>query len=202
MSIQAVIFDLGGVLLRTEDKTPRTRLAESLGKTYKELDQVVFGSRSAELAAVGEMDVEEHWQELGRTLELSEEGMMEFQRAFWEGDRLDRELIDYLRSLRPHYTTALLSNAWSDLRSILEEWKITDAFDEIIISAEVGMAKPDTRIYELIVEKLGIQPEQGIFVDDFSKNVEAARAAGLHAIHFQNREQTLNELQELLSEQA
>jgi FMN phosphatase YigB (HAD superfamily) len=60
--------------------------------------------------------------------------------------------------LRPPITT-LLSNAWDNLRGVLEQdWRILDAFDQVIISAEVGLAKPDAPIYQLAVERLGVEP--------------------------------------------
>jgi HAD superfamily hydrolase (TIGR01509 family) len=56
--------------------------------------------------------------------------------------------------------------------------------DDILISAEVGLAKPDPRIYRLAAERLGVRPDEAVFVDDFAANVEGARAVGMRAIHF------------------
>ena len=108
-------------------------------------------------------------------------------------------LIDYIRALRPRYKTALLSNAWDDLRGVLvDEWGIADAFDELVISAEVGLAKPDARVYLLTLERLGVAPAEAVFVDDFLHNVEGAQAVGIHAIHFQDSNQARTELEALL----
>ncbi|MCI0519409.1 MAG: HAD-IA family hydrolase, partial [Chloroflexi bacterium] len=79
-------------------------------------------------------------------------------------------------------------------------WKFEDAFDFMIISAEVGLVKPDERIYRLTVDRLGMRPEECIFVDDFSRNVDAAREFGLHAIHFKTTEQAQAELFGLLAD--
>jgi epoxide hydrolase-like predicted phosphatase len=72
-------------------------------------------------------------------------------------------------------------------------------FDETVFSAEVGMAKPDARIYQLILNRLGVEPQEAVFVDDFIENVEGARHLGLHAIHFKNSPQALAALQEFFS---
>jgi putative hydrolase of the HAD superfamily len=107
--------------------------------------------------------------------------------------------VDFLRSLRPRYKTALLSNAWGNLREVLDrEWHVLDAFDQVIISAEVGLMKPDERIFSLALERLGVTPGEAVFVDDFAHNVEAARLVGLHAIHFRNAEQARAEVEQLL----
>lgn len=200
MSIKAVIFDLGGVLVRTEDREPRAALGRRFGLTYEQMDELVFGSETAIQASVGAIPEEQHWDSVCRGLGLGDGEVAGFRTAFWGGDVLDTSLVDYIRSLRPRYRTALLSNAWSGLRKDLEQrWGILDAFDEIFISAECGMAKPDPRIYAWVTEKLGIRPEEAVFVDDFLRNVEAARAAGLHAIHFQESAQARSELEALLS---
>ena len=199
MSIRAVIFDLGGVLLRTENRTPRENLATSLGLSYDELSQVIFNSESARLATVGKVTTKAHWERVQETLNLSPDEFSRVPTEFWGGDTLDEELVEYVRSLGDNYRTALLSNAWDDLRDMVESrWKIADVFDEIIISAEVGVAKPDPRIYQLTTQRLDVAPQESVFVDDFIENVEAARAEGLYAIHFQNVDQALAALSILL----
>jgi len=67
---------------------------------------------------------------------------------------------------------------------LTERWKIADAFDVLVISAEVGIAKPDALIFSLALERLGVSAEEAVFVDDFVENIEAARAYGLHTVHF------------------
>lgn len=201
MIIRAIIWDLGGVLVRTENYHPRQRLADGVGMTRLDLENLVFSGPSGGRAQRGEISVDEHWENIGRTLNLSPEELTAFQDAFWGGDRLDTALVDYIRSLRNSYHTALLSNAFSDLRdAITQHWKIEDAFDEIIISAEVGITKPDPRIYRLALDRLGVAPPEAVFIDDFLHNVEAAQAAGLHAIRFQNPEQARRDLEQILED--
>jgi epoxide hydrolase-like predicted phosphatase len=200
MPIQAVIFDLGGVLVRTEDRTPRTSLAERLGLTYIELGELVFDSQSSHQAMRGEITTEEHWDTVRKKLGLSKEEYPRVPLEFWGGDKLDEDLVNYLRGLRPQYKTALLSNAWDDLRQMIEEvWDFADAFDQIVISAEVGMVKPEPPIYEMVVADLDVKPGEAVFVDDFPENVAGAKAVGLEAIQFISPQQTLQDLEKLLN---
>jgi glucose-1-phosphatase len=200
MPIRAVIFDLGGVLVRTEDRQPRQQLASRLQMNYAELSDLVFENESARLATLGKVTASEHWETLRRVLDLTPEEFDRVRVGFWGGDSLDQELVDFIRSLRPAYKTALLSNAWDNLRRVLvEDWQIADAFDEIIISAEVGVAKPEEHIYEITLERLGVAPAEAVFVDDFIENVKAAQRVGLHAIHFKSSQQALSELRELVA---
>ena len=199
MSIRAVIFDLGGVLVRTENRAPREQLANSLGMTSEEISHVIFDSESARLATLGKITTQAHWENIRETLKLSLEEFSRVRVAFWSGDSLDENLVDYIRFLRPQYRTGLLSNAWDNLREIIESrWKISDAFDEIIISSEVGVAKPDPRIYHMTLKRLEVAPQEAVFVDDFIENVEAACSAGLYGIHFVKPEQVVSELSKLL----
>jgi epoxide hydrolase-like predicted phosphatase len=201
MSIRAVIFDLGGVLVRTADPAPRARLAQSLGMTPSELSRIIYDSETARQATLGAITTQEHWEAVRRRLGLSTEELLNVPVEFWGGDTLDEALVNFLRSLRPCYKTALLSNAWDDLRGVVEgSWKIADAFDEIIISAEVGLAKPDPRIYRLALARLDVEPEAAVFVDDFEENVAGARAVGMQAIQFRSPEQALMELNRVLDQ--
>ena len=194
--ITTIIFDMGGVLLRTEDREPRTRLAQRLGMTYQELETRVYGSREA---MKGEISAEDHKHSVLDELGLSEEDFSQFGDEFWGGDRMDTQLVDFIRGLRGDYTTALLSNAWDDLRPLLVDlWQIADAFEHIFISAEMGLVKPDPAIYQAVVSELQKDPSEILFVDDFIENVQAARDQGWHAIHFRSREGALAELAEYL----
>ncbi len=201
MSIKAVIFDMGGVLVRTEDRAPRAALGLRFGKSYNELEQIVFANKSSGRASRGEIGAREHMLYVMRTLNLPEtdEAIDNFVDEFFLGDEVDREMINYIQSLRPRYKTVMLSNAWNNLRKVLvNRWKIAPAFDEIFISAEMGLAKPDPKIFEMVLTKLGVAPEECVFVDDFIQNIEAARKLGMHAIHFQDVDVVIGELRKFL----
>jgi len=194
-SIKAVIWDMGGVLLRTEDQAPRAQLAQRFGFTYDELSHLVFESEAAEQATLGKITDVEMWRRVATGLGATTNEVTDFATQFFAGDRLDLELVDFIRSLRPRYRTGLLSNAWPNARRMLtEQYVCLDAFDVAVISAEVGMAKPDQRIFHLAVDRLGVQPEEAVFIDDISVNVEGARATGLKGVQFRTRNQALQEL--------
>ncbi len=201
MTIRAVIWDMGGVILRTEDHTLRMELAGRFGLDREALERIVFDGEMSERATLGQIGVDELWQDICMRLKVPPERLPELQQGFWGGDRLDTALVDYIRSLRPKYRTGLLSNAWSDLRQVLQErFHILDAFDAVIISAEAGLMKPDPRIYQLAVERLGVAPSEAVFIDDFPMNVRAARESGLYAIRFRDPAQARGELEQLLAD--
>jgi epoxide hydrolase-like predicted phosphatase len=152
------------------DETPRQQLAERYGIQLQRISSLIFDTEASIQAALGEITMEHHWHAI-------------------------HELVDYLPSLRERYTLGLLSNANDDLRPMLiERWQIAGLFDDMIISAEVGLMKPDRRIYELAVNRLGVQPDEAVFIDDLPVNVEGARIAGLQAIQYLNNQQVITEL--------
>lgn len=93
------------------------------------------------------------------------------------------ENIATVRALRPPYRLAILSNADLTLRArIAERLGIGELFDDIVCSAEVGLATPDPAIYALVCARLDLPPAACVFVDDREPNVRAAEAHGLRGI--------------------
>ncbi len=200
MMIKAVIFDLGGVLLRTEDFTPREVLAERLNMDRHELEELIFGGDSGGKAQRGEISVQQHWEHVRYLLGISPDEFKAILDEFFYTDKLDESLVEYVRTLHKAYKTALLSNSADDLRQrIAEKWHFEDAFDLMIISAEVGVAKPDPKIFRIALEQLTIPADETVFVDDFQRNVEAAKEMGIHAIRFIDAQQIREELDQLLN---
>jgi len=87
-----------------------------------------------------------------------------------------------VRSLRPRYGLSVLSNADLSLRARLERDDLAALFDDVVISAEVGLAKPEAAVFHLAAERLGVAVAECVFVDDGDRNVEAARDVGMRAV--------------------
>ena len=199
MTIHAIIWDIGGVLERTEDPAPRENLAKRLGIETRDLAHLIFGHTDNFRVQRGEISLEDHWKNVGDHLGLSEKDLPGIIEEFFAGDRLDTDLVEYIRELKHGHCTAVLSNYVSTLRyKITEVWQIDDAFNHLIISSEVGYMKPHPEIYSLALEMLGYAPEETVFIDDFVENIEGAGEVGIHGILFQNPEQVKAELNELI----
>lgn len=186
VSIQGLIFDFGGVLLdmrwdaaallEREHNLREMLIAESLyGESgpWREISRG-RGDREAWLA-------EAHTaleQDAGRPLPP-------LHQHWREQMQLILPNITLIRDLRTRYRTAVLSNADSTLRDRLQDtYAIDDLFDDIVCSADVGMAKPEPGIYALAARRLGLPPEECVFIDDVERNLVPAREAGMQAVHF------------------
>ena len=198
MTVKAVYFDLGGVIVRTEFQSPREHLAERVGMTYEELVTLVFESKSSREASIGNISEDDHWKWVARALHRPLKERDALHKEFFDGDIIDRELVNYIRSLKPRYGTGLISNAWDGLRPYMQREKFADAFDTLIISAEVGVMKPGAEIFQHALEQLEVKPKEAVFVDDFPENITGCEAVGMHGILFKSTEQVLKDLKKLL----
>ncbi len=182
--IKVIIFDIGGVLIRTEDYSHRRAWERKLGLADWESEQIVFNSEMGTKAQSGGITDAELWAWVGKRLNLGDR-LGAFRQGFWAGDVLDVKLVDFIRRLHRKYQTAVISNATDALQySLGEQHKIADAFDLIVGSAEEKIMKPDPIIYQRTLARLGREPHEAVFIDDFAHNIVAARDVGMHAIHF------------------
>ena len=198
MTIRAVFFDLGGVIVRTEYQAPRQQLAERLGMEYDDLNKIVFDSETGLQATTGALTSQQHWEAVIKRLKRSPEELASIRDAFFAGDIIDRDILNFLRSIRGSHKTGLISNAWSDLRDYLVREKMIDAFDHIIISSEVGVAKPEAGIFQMALKQASVRPDEAVFVDDFYVNIEGCEKVGMKGIHFKDAESALQQLKQLL----
>jgi putative hydrolase of the HAD superfamily len=109
-------------------------------------------------------------------------------------------LVDYLKTLRPTYKTALLSNVGTDtmetLFSLEEQQQL---FDTVFLSYQEGVAKPSREAYELVAERLGLQPDECVMIDDLEQNVEGAKLAGMSGVQHVTNQQTIETIDSMLN---
>ncbi|MBC7265013.1 MAG: HAD family phosphatase [Chloroflexi bacterium] len=199
--IKAIVFDFGGVLIRTQDYTARRQWEMRLGLPEGGLAAAVFASEAGALAELGRISNAERWRRVGETLGLnSPNEVAQLQRDFFSGDAVNQELISLIHRLRGRYKTALLSNAPMELAQELANFGLNACFDEVVISAVVGLAKPDPAIYRLMLARLGVAAAEAVFIDDMQVNVDAATALGIVGIHYRDNATLYRDLSRVLGE--
>ena len=200
MTIRAIVFDIGGVL----EITPETGWQEKWEKRLSFQSGGLKGLLSGDVwknGALQEYPEEELYKSLIRIPGMDQEQAEAFLHDFWAWylGELNVELATYFGNLRPRYQTAMLSNSFTGARQREEDrYRFSELTDFIIYSHEVGLAKPDRRIYELTCERLGVQPEEVIFLDDHESCLAGARELGMHAILFQDTTQAIADIQAVL----
>jgi HAD superfamily hydrolase (TIGR01509 family) len=178
MGIQAVIFDLGGVMFTLGEAAYRRAVAQRLG-----LGEQLPENYEAHVPALqrGEIEERQVWQAIsGRWIEQT----TAFDDA-WEANFLpDPAMFALAAELRERgLKTAVLSNTQASHVAIMRRNRWFDAFSPVLMSCEVGCRKPEEAIFRLALEQLGLPGSKVAFVDDVVAYVEAARTAGIHGIH-------------------
>jgi len=197
--IKAVIWDLGGVIVRTMDTSFREKWEDRLNLQPGELHDIVFDGSAGRSASVGEVGPDEVWDGIAVRFDLSHDECANLQEDFWRGDSVDHHLVSFIDQIHQGYKSGLISNAWLSLRSLIEvEWKIDYLFDDVLISAEMGVTKPDPAIYNRSLANLDVNPKNAIFVDDFKVNIHAAESLGMKTVWFQSTSQTIEAVESLL----
>src|SRR5579859_5630784 len=200
MIIQAVVFDIGGVLEVTPDLGVTGMWESRLGLGPGELNKRMYDVwRGGSIGTISERDVH---QAATQILGLDNRQLTEFMAGIWREylGTANTELIEYARRLRPRYRRGILSNSFVGAREREQAaYGFEDLVEEIVYSHEAGMSKPDPRIYALVCTRLHVRPEETVFLDDADQCVAGAREAGLHAIHYQDNAQAIEEIGKLLT---
>jgi len=198
MPIKAILFDLEGVLMRTRDKDFPMSLAKALNAPYKAVYDFFHGEMNDKVDR-GDISQDEFDRTLIETLNLGKESIPIIRQVIDEECFIDRQIVDKILELKPNHKIGLLSNYSKMMRDKIEnDWDIKHLFDDIIISFEVGLIKPDPAIFALALSRLGATREESVIIDDRMKNIKGAREFGMHAIHYQNDGKDLDTLDQLI----
>jgi putative hydrolase of the HAD superfamily len=116
----------------------------------------------------------------------------------------NQPVIDFIASLRPTYKVGMLSNvsSWKQLDARFEPNELLELFDDVVASGDFMMEKPDPAIYQLAADRLGVDPQECLFVDDIERFCVAAEQAGMTALHCEDIETTITAIQKILKEKS
>ncbi len=194
MSIKAVIFDVGGVLIETVDTSRQQVWERRLGLPLDSLARAIYTLPMSMRANVGQATLAEVWAEVAQRFDLTAAEIVQFEDDFWSGGVWNTALIDFARSLKPRCKTGVISNAWPGTREAIAGYVNADVFDVILYSAEEGLAKPNRRIFDRALARLQVTPPEAIFVDDVESNIEAARSIGLIGLRFEQTARVIDQI--------
>ncbi len=186
----AVIFDIGGVLLKDIWPEMQKRLADEIGVTVEEFDDLERGH--VQDLQRGTISEERFWRIVCGKIDaqLPARGHEETSPIRWASQGLNEPnpiMIGTVRRLKSMgYKTGIISNIDSASVKVVEGFGIHEPFDEVVYSCDVGFIKPERQIYDIALERLGVLPHDAIFIDDRPENVAAARDYGFAAHLFED----------------
>ena len=184
-SFRALILDFGDVVVLALNSPERQRWLEQIGRENDEFQAWLWHTPEALAALRGELVLDKFWIRVGAQVGLSVEQSLNMGRDYWAGNRLNEAAVNLARGAREHgLRVGLLSNAYCELGPELAEYGLEGLFDDVVVSAVVGLIKPESAIYTLACSRLGVVPQQALFLDDSRANVEAASGVGLHALQY------------------
>ncbi len=205
-TVTAGIFDFSGVMT-TSPLEGVFDYEKSLGLEKGKLLSLIMGDANSDgddpwhRLERGEIPGVEFWKHL-KEQAMSQLGVEvdfnDLARSFLKGFKARPRMISLVGELKGRIRTGLLTN---NVKEFGGYWRsmvpVEELFDEIIDSSEVGLRKPDPRVYELALDRLGSIPEQTFFVDDFEANVKAAIDAGMIGIVFDDEDKVIARVKEL-----
>lgn len=153
-------------------------------------------------ATLGMISEEEFHHRLAELYGMDRRTLEEFVADQWDWymGELNTEIASYFQGLRPRYRTATLSNSMVGARQQEQaRYGLAEMTDLLVYSHEEGTAKPDPRIYRTTCDRLGVRPEETVFLDDTEECAAAARALGMRAVLFQSTTQAIADIEDCLS---
>ena len=186
--INTIIFDLGGVLI---DWNPRHLYRTIFGDDHAAMEWFLANVCTQEWNL--QQDAGRPWQEAVAEAQARHPNHAVHIRAYWErweetlGGAIEGTvaLLDELRS-KPVRLLALTNWSAETFPIGRQRFPFLDWFEGIVVSGAEKQVKPARAIYELLLQRYRVDPERAVFIDDSAANVEGARRAGLHAIHFRD----------------
>lgn len=187
-SLQAIIFDCFGVLYLP--------IGEDFYASHipaDKRDQIRQLGRQADLGDISQQ------QFVNQVATLSGLGSHEVENQVLGNLVRNNALLKFSQSLRPKYKIGMLSNiSSSTMEKFFKKSECEQLFDAVVISSEVGMAKPDVAIFELTAERLGVEVGCCVMVDDSWINCSGAIEAGMKALKYQSTQQVIKDIEVLL----
>jgi putative hydrolase of the HAD superfamily len=206
--IEAIVSDFGGVL--TSPMTDSfVGVLDSSGVSIEELGKAMMaltareGSNPLFDLETGRISVATFMGRLSDQLSTqvgTDVDLDGFGERYFGHLKPNEPLIEYMRGLRERgYKMAICTN---NIREWEELWRamlpVDEIFDVVVDSAFVGSRKPEPRIYEITLERLGTSPQATVFIDDIEVNCEGAQQLGMHAIRFRSTDQTIADVEAAL----
>lgn len=196
---KAVVFDFGGVIEITPDGNPLKKVADIIDVSIDDFHKEYF--KHNHLSNVDGLPWDETVAIVASHLTDSEDIIKQSRQIILDhiaSRKINRELVDFFPALRNQgYRVAIFSNNTAQLRQQLIDTKIIELVDEVVISAEIGFQKPSKDAFAVLFQKLDLQPEEVIFIDDAPKSLETAGEIGYTPILFEGNDKLREDLRGL-----
>ncbi len=192
LKVKNLIFDIGGVIiLRDEIGSFKFDREFSLKEgTIENIAKTCFKKKSVDRNFNEKSFFHENFSHILSWTDY--QGILE---RVYKAERLNKELLSWIKKNKKKYKISILTNNTITIDILLrEKFKIHHLFDYVFVSGEIGLVKPDPKIFEYVLKKLKAKPEECLFVDDNSENIKSAEKLGFYTILFTNNKDFFEKL--------
>ena len=184
--IKGFIFDLGGVIFKDDGVSyeGREKLSEELGIDKEKFHRFWFDRKDK--MTTGKLSEDEYLREFIKLYNLKI-SLKDLKRSIRSKNKIDEEMIKFILFLKEKYRLFALTNdvkEWIEYR--IERFSLNRYFEKIISSSDVGFAKPEKEIYEIMIEETGIASKNLVFVDNREENLLPAERLGMLTYYFKD----------------
>lgn len=191
--IEAVIFDLGGVVLENPIEEFHRELEKLIGLAPHELDPWTEDPVKQELQ-IGKCSVQDVAREIEARFCLETELLPLWRETYSRVMSVDEEVVCLVKELKQHCRVALISNTTDVHAEINEERGLYDLFSPAVVSYREGCAKPDKRIFEIALDRMNIEANECVFIDDREEHLDTPKALGFCVVHYTGRDRLVEAL--------
>lgn len=193
--IKAVIFDFGRVISAQKPATLFRTYENDLGIPTGTINKRMFDGQTWKDALIGRKTLDTYWEAIGPELGLKSKTEIDsFRKRYYSDEAINEDVLELIQMLHARFKLAVLSNFPPGLTEWLSRWEILDYFDVVCCSGDEHVVKPDPGAFELVLNKLKVEPGEAIFIDDDHENVQAACEMGLSGILFTTAAELYREL--------
>ena len=196
--IKGIIFDIGGVIVEVRIKSFLEHFVKITGFSKEQLYSMIMMGGEWDLFEKGLLSEEELKLRIEKDHGIKP-ALMEKMADDWRNTlRLMPSTVNIIKKLKGRYKLFALSNVDEvTTKQCFEKFGFYKHFDGIVFSWEVHMRKPEPEIYHYVLKKMGLRPEEVVFIDNYPPNLPAAKGLGIHTILFKNPDQLIKDLRKL-----
>jgi len=196
-SYSTVFFDWSGVVADDSGDDFIESSLREIGSTDTQILEIIKNEFSQFM--LGQISENEYWDKVKNNYGLNVGDSRVGYFNDWQGLRPNYHIIELVHGLKSSgFKIGLISNIIKPVREIIKRDGYYDIFDEVILSCEVGLLKPQKEIYQLALHRIDAVAQESIFIDDKQPNLDTAKSMGFATILAKTPEQIISEVNKLI----
>lgn len=195
--IKAIFLDIGGVLIINNVRKVISEWAKKLGVDPLELK--TLSKEYSNLHMGGDTITYDEFINRKAVNWITAQELSDLQKEIWNSEYVNQELSDFINQEAKNFIWGIITNNYREAEELLlSKFKIPKFYKIFVTSAEVGVMKPDPKIYQAALEKTSLSPQEILFIDDSLENVEGAEKVDINGIQFINNQQLLRDFKKYM----